>query len=90
VLPVELQDVALNPWDSHRILTTNGIELTIWDTQFKKPRTIHVFDAHLDSATDIVLHPHNPNKVYLLKSGRWLAVIDFMKGAKKLVKSSIE
>jgi hypothetical protein len=90
VLPVELQDVAINPWDSHRILTTNGTELTIWDTQFKIPRTIHVFDAHLDSATDIVLHPHNPNKVFLLKSGRWLAVIDFMKGAKKLVKSSME
>lgn len=90
VQPVELQDVAINPWDNQRILTTNGIELTIWDTKFKVPRTISVFEHHLDSPTDIVIHPRNPNKVYLLKVGHWLAVIDFMKGAKKLVKADLE
>jgi hypothetical protein len=85
--PVEVHDAAINHWDSRRILTTNALSLTIWDTELRSPRSIPVFESNLKGATSIIMNPYNPNIVYLLKFGGWLAVFDFWRDAKEILKT---
>lgn len=88
VLPVNILSAVVNPWDKQRLLTTNGSELTIWDTEFKQVHNLSVFDPEFREMAEIYINPHNPNKVYALQFNGWLAVVDFWKGAKKLVSNS--
>jgi WD40 repeat protein len=87
VEPIEVHDAVINHWDDRRILTTNALSLTIWDTELRSPRSIPVFESHLKGATSIIMNPYNPNIVYLLKFGGWLAVLDFWRDAKDLLKT---